>query len=42
MKSLSSIDQAAFSELVERAHDIQFSDQFPVTGSFIKLRRHNR
>lgn len=42
MRSLSSLDQTAFSELVERAHDVQFSDQFPTTGSFIKLRRHNR
>jgi len=42
MRLLSSLDQTAFSELVERAHDVQFSDHFPMAGSFIKLRRHHR
>ncbi|WP_162950168.1 hypothetical protein [Rhizobium jaguaris] len=42
MRVLNRLDQIAFSDLVERAHDVQFLDQFGEKGSFTKLRRHSR
>lgn len=42
MRPLSRIDQIAFSDLVERAHDVQFVDQFSEKGSFVKLARRGR
>lgn len=41
-REISRGDQVAFAELVERAHDVQFVDQFPEKGSFIKLARGGR
>lgn len=42
MRTLSRLDQIAFSDLVERAHDVQFSDQFSEKGSFTKYNRRGR
>lgn len=42
MRHLSRIDQVAFADLVERAHDVQFSDQFSEKGSFTKFNRRGR
>jgi hypothetical protein len=42
MRPLSRLDQIAFADLVERSHDVQFSDQFGEKGSFIKLPRRGR
>lgn len=42
MRHLSRIDQIAFGDLVERAHDVQFFDQFSEKGSFTKFDRRGR
>lgn len=42
MKQFSSIDQVTFSDLVQKAADAAFDEDFPENGTFLKQRRGNR
>ncbi|QOG21746.1 hypothetical protein [Bradyrhizobium sp. SEMIA] len=42
MKQFSNIDQVMFSDLVQKATDADFDENFPENGTFIKQKRANR
>jgi hypothetical protein len=42
MKEFSSIDQVMFSDLVQKAFDADFDENFPENGTFLKQRRSGR
>ncbi|SFJ58843.1 GSU2403 family nucleotidyltransferase fold protein [Bradyrhizobium sp. Gha] len=42
MKQFSNIDQVMFSDLVQKATDAEFDENFPENGTFLKQKRANR
>jgi len=42
LREISRLDQIAFADLVDRAHDEQFATRFPKKGSFSKMDRRGR
>jgi hypothetical protein len=42
MKDISRIDQVMFSDLVQKAFDAEFDENFPENGTFLKQKRSGR